>query len=72
MKKYAPSNEDIQKEDPRAAILIEMSNFADYNIKFNPAFLDSVKKQFYKLHYISKNQYNKLVEIYYKFEMGGC
>lgn len=68
--KFELSDEEIGEYDPRADILIEMSDYADRHAEFNANFLDSVRRHYDKYGTMSKNQYNLLVKIYNSCEMG--
>ena len=62
--KYTFSEEDIFEDDPRADILIELSEYADRNPGFDAEFLDSVSRWFDKHGYMSAKQYNCLFSVY--------
>ena len=63
---YELSEEDIESEDWRANILIDLSDYADRNPDFNAKFVDSVRDMCDRYGRMSASQYNTLVKIYFQ------
>lgn len=56
-------------KDFRLNILLEIKEYAKKNESFDPAFVDSVIKFWAQNFYITRGQYNALVNIYHCFKM---
>ena len=63
---YEFSDEDIEEDDARTNILIELSDYADRNPNFDAKFVDSVRNMCDRYGRMSKAQYNTLVKIYFQ------
>lgn len=70
MNMYPGVQEWIIEDDPRADILIDMSEYADKHPNFCAKFLDSVRRQFDQTGKMSAKQYNQLLKVYNAFHMG--
>lgn len=66
---YETSYEDIEEEDSRIKIIDEICTYAEKNKNFKIDFTLSVAEFLQENGFITSRQYNRLVGIYYAFEM---
>ncbi len=66
---YRQRYEHIYREDKGLNILTDIEEYAFKNCKFNTDFLFSMMEFLDKNGYLTCNQYNTLVKIYYAFNM---
>lgn len=68
-KKYQNVIEDVPLGSEKLEILREIFAYAELNTRFDTSYVESICEFCDKNKYITSNQYNALVNIYYSFKM---